>query len=221
MFGSSPATFFESRGASSVSETASPRTYSASFSIPTTGEDCDRLLAAARHHMRRLEHQPALAKELARFLGANSSVWSVKRRTELRHLLAEADGAVDAVLNAVAEKPRADISDEAEAVLVKVLAQTPSSLSAFMRRFERDVSAASRASIVRAIGNSSVADAARRMMMMALADDDAEVRDAAATSLTHVGGTTVERALRHRLEREENAVVRESLQSALDDLSAG
>lgn len=199
---------------------ASPKTFYPPLPVPRTASECDHLLEATRRRMRSPEARPFFARELARFLGAGSSVWSQERREMLRTVLAEAgESGVDAVLEAVARTSRADSSDDAEAVLREVLVRSPAVASTLSRRFEQTTSPAVRASIVRALGESRMR--LSPTLLSAIDDADVEVRDAAATALGRQRGTTARAVLTRRLAREKSPAVRESIESALDELGSG
>lgn len=215
----SPATFFTATTAPSFPG-SSPRTYLSPLAVPQTETEADALLDAMRRRLRIPEYRRFFARELARFIGANSTVWSAARRAALRNVLASAgDEALDAILEVVAANPRVDVSDEAEGVVREMIAQSPSFVSALIVRFDRVGAGAARATIVRALQDVSTRDA-HLLAVRALGDAEPEVRDAAAAALARLGGADAQAILRRRLERERNPVVREAIEDALAELQA-
>lgn len=197
---------------------ASPRTFGLTVAIPRTGEECDRLLVQARIRMRMPEMRAPFAKELARFLGAGSTVWTMDRRHSL-HVLLESAGedAVEPVLASVARTPRAEVVDDAELVLAGFARQSSTNVRVLVQRLGSADSAPVRAALLRslaAVGDPSATPSIER----ALDDDSAEVRDAAATAVSLLGGTNARSALSRRLGRERNPVVLASLKDALEQL---
>ena len=83
----------DSAAAARATTSSSPRTYVASPPVPRTPGECDHLLDVTRTRMLSPDARPFFARQLARFLGAESTVWSRERREALREVLA-ADGAV-------------------------------------------------------------------------------------------------------------------------------
>jgi len=217
MSASLSATTFGLNAVAATRATSSPRTYVASLPVPRTADECDHLLEVTRRRMLSPEARPFFARELARFLGAESTVWSRERRETLREVLAAAgESAIDAVLEAVAQTSRADVSDEAEAVLRDVVSRSPAIMPALCRRFQQATSPAARASSIRALRGMDARPA--RTLLEALNDADLEVRDAAATALGRHGGLEAKTYLVRRLARERNEIVRESIQTALEEL---
>jgi hypothetical protein len=206
----------------------SPSAYETSFETPTTAEAADAILAAAARAVRNVDARSPLARELARFLGASSRVWSFARRERLRSLLlACRNEGLRATLVAVAECPVPEVMDEAELVIESLVSEACELLTGIVDGrpistpgFQTLASSpAVRAAIVRALavaGPSTTTPA----LVRALQDEAAEVRDAAAQGLARRGdpGTKVE--LQHRLRSEPDAVVRESLEAALQELNA-
>lgn len=197
--------------------TASPATYRAQSRVPENAADAAQLLEAAR---RRLSSEvsgvSALPRDLARFLGANSAAWSHQNRVKLRTLLASiGEAGIAAALAAVAERPRADVGDDAAEVLRLAVRRWPTLVGALEQRFDSARSPV-RATIVRGIASF---DVARALIVKALGDDDPEVRDAAAQALGRADAS-VRAILERQLGKEQHAIVRESIQMALDELDA-
>lgn len=186
--------------------------------IPRTGEDCERLLEQARSRMRVAEVRLHFAKELSRFLGAGSAVWTSARREALQELLASAgEDAIDPVLRAVMQTPRAEVTDDAEAVLAAIGRGSNALLEQLVARLDNAAAPSMRAVLIRSLSHVGK-PISRAHFETALNDDDADVRDAAAIALGQLRLRDAKPALARRLEREKNPVVRESIKSAVEEL---
>lgn len=209
-----PSVFAESRS-------ASPGTFRPRLFIPRTTDECDRLLESAKSVMRMpmAEIRRDLVSELARFLGARSSVWTTNRRETLSGLIASAgEDAIGPVLETVARTPRAEIADDAEAVLTIIVRRSHSVLNAFLVHLDRILPSAVRAVLIRTLFQVGK-QVDQNLFETALNDDDAEVRDAAAIAIGQLGLGQAKVALERRLKREKNPVVIDSIQTAIDELT--
>jgi HEAT repeat protein len=196
----------------------SPRTFSVTMAIPTTGDECERLLDQAAHRMRNPEARALFARELARFLGAASSVWTAERRARLRRLLQTAgDEALGPILATIIQTPRAEVVDEAEAVLTALGRESITLLRQLVDLVPRTAPPTARAALVQSLAG--VRDPTAKVAIeVALNDEAPEVRDAAASALARFGAHDSLPALQRRLQRERNAVVVASLRAALEEL---
>lgn len=198
----------------------SSRTDSPVLPVPTSGQACDDMLAFTRDRLRGPEGD-RIARDLARFLGANSSVWTWPRRENLRSLLASVGerGAV-AALQALERTPRTDVSDEVGVVLRKILRDSPSVATSLVRAYNRSRSVVVRATLVRALGSARQLPALS-LVLRALDDAEPEVREAASFAVAEQDERAAKEHLRRRLQAEQNAVVREAIEEVLSELEAG
>lgn len=158
------------------------------------------------------------AKELSRFLGAGSSVWTSACREALQELLASAaEDAIEPVLIAVARTPRSEVADDAEAVLAAIGRRSNALLEQLVARLDQAPSPSMRAVLIRSLSHVGGPISATHFEM-ALNDDDADVRDAAAIAIGQLGLRDAKPALARRLDREKNAVVRDSIKAAVEEL---
>lgn len=199
---------------------SSSRTDAPALPVPKTGEAADDMLTFTRDRLRGPEGG-RIARELARFLGANSAVWTWSRREALRELLVSvgARGAL-AALEALERSPRTDVSDEAEVVVREVLRQSPLATATLVTAFDRSRSVAVRSTVIRALG--SVRDQlASSVVHQALDAHDPEVRESAIFALGEQEGRTAESVLRRRRETESNPVVVDAIEEVLSELESG
>jgi HEAT repeat protein len=168
--------------------------------------------------MRNPEARALFARELARFLGAASRVWTAERRSRLRRLLQMAgDEAIGPVLVTIVQTPRAEVVDEGEAVLTALGRESSTLLRRLVDLLPRTAPPTARAALVQSLAG--VSDpAAKAAIEFALNDESPEVRDAAASALAQIGGPDARSVLQRRLQRERNAVVSASLRAALEEL---
>lgn len=218
-YASSPATY-SFLPSLSARFAGSARTYREELPVPKSEAACRRLLAETKKRMVDPAETPFFAGQLARFLGVNSSAWSWERRVELRGLLVAAgEIGMAAVLEAVARRPLAEVTDEVQAVLTTFARESPPLLQILLERLERDASPSARASIVMALGHADPSKA-RTPVERALEDPDPEVRDAAALALTRVGDAGSRSVLLRRRGREHNPIVRASIEDAIAEIAA-
>lgn len=219
MASSSPATWLGRDGFRDPPD-GSPQTYRADLPLPATPDQCDRFLDRAERRVRFADIRSDVACELARFLGVASALWTPDRRRRLRFLLVDAgEDAVEAILAEVARSPRPEVSDDAEIALRAIQNRHPAASEKLAARLTSDPHSAVRATLVHVLDEApgrSAIDA----LVRALDDPDADVRDAAAQALSRHPGCEVETALKQRLRRERNAIVVDSIQSALEELAS-
>lgn len=156
-------------------------------------------------------------RKAARVLG-----WSGPREGREASLRSLLDGgllAVEAILDEATACPRAEVIDEASALLAR-FPVTPPLLNELAKALRADTAPVRRALAVRALGYLPAPPEKRLPLLeRALADEDPEVRDRAALALGEVGGPHAKRILQAALRRELSALVRESIQDALAEIS--
>ena len=204
------------------------------FGVPQSETACDGMLAVAEWRMR---EQPALrdevALDLARFLGANSHVWTTTRRARLDRLLVSAGTRhLGCVFATVASSPRDEVMDHAVRIIVAAAAEDESMSRALVHALTHSLrlavteSPAVREVMLRALANSRdpVAGEAKVRIAFALAKDDPSpaVRDAAVQALSVMGGPDAVAILTTLLGElqagERSAAVRESIDEGLETL---
>jgi HEAT repeat protein len=130
--------------------------------------------------MRNPEVHALFARELARFLGA-------ARRGLLRRLLQTAgDEAIGPILATIVQAPRAEVVDEAEAVLTALGRESITLLRQLIDLVPRTAPPTARAALVQSLAG--VRDPTAKLAIeVALNDEAPEVRDAAASALARFG----------------------------------
>lgn len=220
MIGTSFPTTTSRRPIPEVRASGSTETPQSSLSIPKDDADCGRLLSYAAARIRMPEHRAWVARELARFIGASSTAWSLPRRRVLRELLAGAgDDGLQAVLETIARAPYAQVIDEARLILGVIARQSSQARELFRHVASRTVAAPVRVASVRALADAGDTHA-RRLAVSLFDDRDAETRDAAVWVLASLGASAAD-ALRLQAAREISPLVNESIATALSDLDVG
>jgi len=127
---------------------------------------------------------------------------------------------VPIVLQAVAMLPRADVQDEAIAILRRIAEQGAAS-QLLKHAAEPDLAAPARATVARALGMATltgqVSDDALQALRSMLSDPSAEVRDAAVAALSDRGGNEAKQALQSALETEKVDFVRAAIREAIEE----
>lgn len=212
----------------SGTEKGSPSAYGELDSVPRTHEEARELLQHAARALRRNQALAFVSRQLARFLGASSAVWTHERRAELRALLREAgpEGLL-ASLRAVADHPVAEVMDEATRIVEPFALAQPLAIVSLLDwppitkpEFQPLASSAA----VRVVAARALVGVDEpqifESLLRALRDPSAEVRDAVVEVLARRGDARAASALRALLATEPDAVVRASIEAALEELGS-
>lgn len=127
---------------------------------------------------------------------------------------------VPILLQAVAAFPRADVQDEAIAILRR-LAEDGAASQLLQLATAPDLVPPTRAILARALGTAALtvqlAQHTLRVLASMLADSSAEVRDAAVSALSDRGGSEARQALETALEKEKVDFVRVAIREAIEE----
>jgi hypothetical protein len=203
---------WESSGTvTSVFSVAKP-TASVSFdqlAMPKTDTEGDALLT----QLERLPDRRAWVPQLVQILGAGNRIWNMERRARLFKIIASAgDYAVGHVLDVVMEFPRAEVLDDAQLLLRSTEISVDS-----LRTWFSYVAGSARAVLITALAHRHDLHSAN-LMEQSLDDQDAEVRDAAASALVVLRPRSALVALTQRRARETDNFVRASIDDAIADI---
>lgn len=195
-------------------------TVSERLAVPSTVEQTSKVLAQAERVLRVSDGGSEVLRELARFLGASSSAWTRDHRVRLRKLLRRGD-AIEAILDEVTATPRAEVVDEAVAILGELArARHHADRLGNLLAPASSCPDAVRVTVASALGRSDNGHAVS-YLENALSDPSPDVRDAVVNGLVELRAGDLAAKLQARLTREPSALVRETIQTALDELASG
>lgn len=204
------------------------------IAIPMTESECDATLKAAEWRLKEgYLDSSDIVRDLARFLGAGSHVWTGPRRVRLDRILSEASPvSVGPILQVVANSPREEVCDHAVRVLSAAIERDDSVAEQFyeilVRTPERPqgLTAPVRETMVRALSRATgpSADNYRFSVLVNAVDDQAPaVREAAVNGLaTHTPPNFLRPVidlLSRVREQEPNGAVAESTDEAIAELT--
>ncbi|HSN99221.1 MAG TPA: HEAT repeat domain-containing protein [Candidatus Nanopelagicales bacterium] len=163
-----------------------------------------------------------ILESLTRYLGVTGGGWISEHRRALRELLCSTGlEAIGPVLAEVERAPRAEVIEDAANVLAK-LSDRAGALAALGDELRGRGDWSRRMTAVQAVGamlGPEGRDVRRALLIEALADRDADIRDAAAQGLINLEDPAVCDALRSALATEQVDFVRASIEEALGELS--
>lgn len=171
-----------------------------------------------------VENRRRILERLTRYLGVSGAGWVSEHRRALRELLCSTGlEAIEPVLAEVERAPRAEVVEDAANVLA-ALPVREQAVRALAEELERAQDWARRLTIVRgvaAMGGAEALASRRALLVAALRDRDADVRDAAVWGLGGLGDPSVRELLKRVLEREQVDFVRTSIEDVIEELGQG
>lgn len=213
---------------SPTAEKSSPSAYGDLDGVPDGDAAAATLLTRAAAAVRRNQEVERVSRQLARFLGAASHVWTYARKAELRAILRDAkwEGAL-AALWAVADRPHPEVIDEAARLLEAMAREQPLTIASLLDWppiAKPELQALATYPAVRVVAARALANVASsavfESLLKALPDPSTEVRDAVVEVLAMRGDPAAVPALRARFSVEPAAVVRASIAEAIEELGA-